>query len=139
MVLIPSLSDRMGRKPVLLFGVVVEILSLLVFVQTGPVVSELAGLIFVIAGINAGLIVLTIGPLTTEAVPPELTATAVGMVVGIGELVGGFGAPAIAGAIAQSFGITYILWISTGAVVLGFCLSLFVNETRLTNKVATAV
>ena len=138
MVLIPSLSDRLGRKPVLLFGVVVEIASLLIFVQTGPVVFELAGLIFVIAGINAGLIVLTIGPMTTEAVPLELTATAVGMVVGIGELVGGFGAPAIAGAIAQTFGITYILWISTGAVIVGFCLALFVNETNLIKKAATA-
>jgi MFS family permease len=135
MVLIPSLSDRLGRKPVLLFGVVLEIGLLFLFVQSATV-AQMAGLIFLITGINAGLIVLTIGPLTTEAVPPALTATAVGMVVGIGELVGGFGAPAIAGAVAQNFGITYILWISTGAVILGFLLSLFVTETRSVEKVA---
>lgn len=138
MIMIPSLSDRMGRKPILLAGAAIEIVILLIFVQTGPVVLELAGLLFVIAGINSGLIVLTTGPLTTEAVPPAFTATAVGMVVGIGELVGGFGAPAIGGAIAQIFGIPYILWISTGAVMLGFGLSLFVNETNAIRKAVVA-
>ena len=138
MIFIPSLSDRLGRKPVLLTGAAVEIVALLLLVQTGPVVYELAALLFVIAGINSGLIVLTTGPLTTEAVPPAFTATAVGLVVGIGELVGGFCAPAISGVIAQAFGIPYILWISTGAVILGFGFSLFVNETISLKKAVTA-
>jgi len=58
--------------------------------------------------------------------------------VGIGELVGGFCAPAISGVIAQAFGIPYILWDFDRCSDPGVWLFVFVNETISLKKAVTA-
>ncbi|MDR5671451.1 MFS transporter, partial [Burkholderia cenocepacia] len=68
---------------------------------------------------NAGAIAVTVGPLTSAAVPAGLAASATGVVVGVGEIVGGALAPAIAGALAHAMGIIVISLIALIAIAAG--------------------
>jgi MFS family permease len=137
MFFLPALSDRIGRKPVLLMALAVELPALLLLINTGADPASLFGLIFIISCTNAGAVVITVGPLTAESVPHSLISTATGVVVGLGEIVGGGIAPAIAGAVAQAHGIQTILYIGTGGIVAGFFVALAMRET-LPRRVAAA-
>jgi sugar phosphate permease len=64
-----------------------------------------------------------------ETVPREVMATALGMIMGIGELVGGFVAPTVAGFAADRFGLSIVMWMSCAGALLAAVLSLFLKET----------
>ncbi|BCT33755.1 hypothetical protein PproGo58_32500 [Pseudomonas protegens] len=64
-----------------------------------------------------------------ETVPREVMATALGLIMGIGELVGGFVAPTIAGFAADRFGLSIVMWMSCGGALLAAVLALFLKET----------
>jgi sugar phosphate permease len=66
-----------------------------------------------------GLTSILTGPVATEAVPPALTSSAIGMVSGIGEIFGGGIAPVVAGFVAQRFGIEHIFWIPMVGLSIG--------------------
>jgi hypothetical protein len=75
---------------------------------------------------NIGLIT---GPIAAESAPIGLVATAIGLVVGAGEIFGGGVAPLIGGYIAKNFGIQNILYLALSGVILGDVCSLFLRET----------
>lgn len=130
-VTLPALSDRYGRRPVLLVSVVIEILALYLFVQTGASPALLFALLLVASWANAGNLTITIGPLTIDSVPAELASTATGIVVGGGEIIGGALAPAAAGGIAQHWGIGVVPSLALGAIVLGLAVTVFgIREPR---------
>ena len=125
----PGLSDRLGRKPVMIAGVIVGVLCLIALMRTGPNVTALFGLLFVIMFCVFANITLTVGPLTVEAVPASLMTTASGIVVGIGEVFGGGIAPALGGYVAKNFGIANILPLATVGMALGLVVALALKET----------
>jgi len=120
---LPWLSDRAGRKPVMLVSIVGAGLSLLMLARTGAHPGTLFLWLFCVHFFNNALITLTVGPICTEAVPVTLMATASGMVIAVGELFGGGIAPIIGGQVAERFGIDHILWLPMAGMVLafGFC------------------
>ncbi|WP_186055289.1 MFS transporter [Burkholderia gladioli] len=125
MVVIPALSDRVGRKPILLLALLAELMALWVLRATGAEPIKLFVALFIITFMNSGAIAITVGPLTSAAVPARLAASATGVVVGIGEIVGGALAPAAAGVLAHLMGITVIpiialVSISAGAAIVAF-------------------
>ncbi len=119
MVAVPGLSDRLGRKPVMLLALAIEVVALVWLRQVGAEPVTLFGLLFVATFMNAGVVTIIVGPLTRRAVPDHLATTATGIVVGLGEVFGGAVSPALAGVVAQNFGIAYIVDISLAAVVVG--------------------
>ncbi|MBU2240522.1 MAG: MFS transporter, partial [Gammaproteobacteria bacterium] len=50
-------------------------------------------------------------------------------VIGTGEIFAGSVVSFMVGMVAQVFGIQYILYVATGAMVLGFIVTLFLKET----------
>ncbi|GAB7528610.1 hypothetical protein PS3A_10190 [Pseudomonas sp. 3A(2025)] len=72
---------------------------------------------------------LFMATIPAETVPREVMATALGMIMGIGELVGGFVAPTVAGFAADRFGLSIVMWISCGGALLAAALSLLLKET----------
>lgn len=128
-VAMPALSDRIGRKPVMILSVLGTLGALLLLINTGADPVKLFGLLFIISFFNFSLICLTVGPLCAESVPVKLMSTASGLVIGVGEVFGGGVAPAIAGGIAKHFGIQYILHLAGGAMAIGFLVTLALRET----------
>lgn len=125
MVAVPALSDRLGRKPVVIVALLVELIALWWLGQTGADTTQLFALLFILTFMNAGVVAITVGPLTSGSVPTHLATSATGIVVGLGEVVGGALAPAFTGMLAQRLGIHIIPQITMYAIFLGLLVVIF--------------
>ncbi|GLO49787.1 Hexuronate transporter [compost metagenome] len=132
MVLMPTLSDRLGRKPVALISCMATGVALWLIIHTGAEPMTLFVLLFATTFFNFSMICMIVGPLTSESVPPALISTATGLVVGIGEVFGGGVAPALAGYIAQHHGIENTLYLALSGVALGLVVAACLRETAPT-------
>ena len=126
---LPAVSDRLGRKPVMVAATVGACLSIYALSRTGADPGWLFLFLFLTHFFNFALLTLTVGPLSVESVPPAYMATASGMVICVGELFGGGLAPILAGTVAQRFGIEHVLGLAMGGLVVGFVAMLFLKET----------
>ncbi len=127
---LPGLSDILGRKKVVLLCYVGAALSLWILMQTGPEPTTLFICLFATSMFCFSMVFITVGPLTTESVPLYLTSTAVGFVAGVGEIFGAGIVPPIAGFIAKNYGIQYVYPLSFGAAILGLFVAFGIKETR---------
>jgi len=135
---LPGLSDRIGRKPVVLGSFVATALCIGLLMRTGAEPLTLFGLLFLTTFFNFSMICMTVGPITSESVPLPLVSTATGLVVGIGEVFGGGVAPALAGFIAQQHGIQYTLYLALGGALLGLLVASALRETAPSRRAASA-
>jgi predicted MFS family arabinose efflux permease len=128
--ILPWLSDSTGRKPALLFvaliSAVVPLTYQMPFLVSHPWLLAIAG--FVANG-GQGIAALALVLIPAESVPPEFAATAIGITTLIGEVFGGTLAPALAGSIADRYGLAAPLWIAAAGAVTVFCSGLFLRET----------
>jgi MFS family permease len=131
--LLASLSDRLGRKPVLALSAAGALLSLVLLANTGAHVGALFAALFFVHFFNNALITLTVGPLCSEAVPVALMATASGLVIAVGELFGGGIAPVLVGHLAQRLGIEQILKLPIAMLGVGLllCMTIQAPTTRM--------
>jgi predicted MFS family arabinose efflux permease len=128
--LLPWLSDKVGRKPVMALSSIGVLVSLLLLANTRNSVVILFTFLFFVHFFNNALIALTVGPLCIEAVPATLMATASGLVIAVGELFGGGLAPVIVGRVAQRFGIEHVLWLPIVVMGAGFILCLAIKNSQ---------
>jgi predicted MFS family arabinose efflux permease len=126
---LPGLSDWFGRKIMAIIGFLGGTIFLYFFIHTGPNPAVLFALLFGTTIFAFGLFALITGPIATEAAPLGLISLAAGIIIGIGEIFGGGVAPFIAGAIAQNYGIQFVLYFALGGLSLGVLVSLFLRET----------
>jgi predicted MFS family arabinose efflux permease len=125
----PGISDLVGRKLVAVLGFLVGALFLYVFMQTGAEPMKLFALLLIAAFFSFGLLGLITGPIAAEAAPRGLVSSTTGIIVGSGEIFGGGIAPSIAGAIAQRFGIQHTLTMALAGLCAGVVVCLFLHET----------
>lgn len=139
---LPAVSDLIGRKMAVIGAFVLAAIFLWAFAHTGA--SNLTLLFALLLGaalFNFGALAVIAGPLAAEAAPVGQIALVAGMVIGAGEIFGGGVAPSIAGTIAQTYGLQYILYFALSGQVLGLLLSVFLKETspRKTSAAEAAV
>jgi predicted MFS family arabinose efflux permease len=137
-VIMPTLSDRLGRKPVMILSVLGAAIFLVLLSRAGPNPTELFAYLMLTLLFVFSLITLTVGPLSAESVPAKLMSTASGLVVGIGEVFGGGLAPALAGYVAKHYGIQYILYLGFVALAIGFVVAICLKETAPSRVDASA-
>jgi MFS family permease len=128
-IVIALLSDRIGRKPPLVaFAFLMALAPAALLWFDGPVV--LLTLLMFVSWMGLGTFPLFMGVIPTETVGRAQAATAMGLVVMVGELTGGVFGPPIAGRLADTYGLDVALYIQ-GALALGAGLAaLFVVETN---------
>ncbi len=125
---VPRLSDRFGRRPIIvIFNFVGLLVPFAALYFQGSLVM-LGALIFV--GWSAsGSFPLFMGTVPSETIPARYVATSLGMVVGLGEILGGVSAPAIAGHAADLYGLQAPVMIMAACAIVGTVLALFLRET----------
>jgi MFS family permease len=136
-----GISDFAGRRLTTVSAFVGAAISLYVFARTGASPVALFIVLFILSFFAVGLLGLLTGPIATEAAPIGLVASAIGITSGTGEIFGGGIAPAVAGFIAQHYGIQFTLQFAMIGLVCGAFVSLALIETaprrRLKDAVAT--
>jgi predicted MFS family arabinose efflux permease len=127
---LPAASDLVGRKMAVLGAFVLAAIFLWTFAHTGAAnLTLLFVLLFGAALFNFGALAVIAGPLAAEAAPIGLISSVAGMIIGVGEVFGGGVAPSIAGAIAQNYGLQYILYFALAGQLAGLVIALFLRET----------
>jgi MFS family permease len=134
---VPRLSDRFGRRPVVfgfnLLGVLVPLAAL----YCDSSLFLLGALIF-LGWSASGTFPLFMGTIPSETIPARYVATSLGLTVGIGEILGGVGAPAGAGWAADRYGLTAPILIQAGCALIGALLALALTETAPSRVSAAA-
>ena len=134
----PGLSDRFGRKPLAILGFVGATASVYWFASTGAVVLPLFVALFVCSFFCLGNVALITGPIATESAPRGLISSAIGVVVGAGEIFGGGVAPIIAGGVTDRYGLPSALNVALVGVALGIVVCFFLRETAPSKTGAAA-
>jgi ACS family hexuronate transporter-like MFS transporter len=125
---VPGLSDKLGRKPVVIvFSLIGVLYPLAVLNYTGS--PLLLGAIIFIGWSASGVFPIFMATIPSETIPSKYVATSLGLIVGVGEVVGGgFGAP-IAGKLADLYGPTAPMYMAMGCALMGALLALGLKET----------
>src|SRR5699024_6879328 len=135
---IPGISDRIGRKPTAILSLLFGAAMMVVFIVQGPNVLTMFALLFAVAMGVDGTLALVAATVAVESVPPALMATAAGTVMGLGEIFGGGVAPVVAGNLASAYGIQSPLLLAMAGIVFALIMVLFLQETAPSKLLKTA-
>jgi MFS family permease len=121
-------SDRIGRKPVLIGVCLLSILTPLAALYFKGSLPLLAAFMF-IGWVGTAAFPLFMGIIPSETLPLRYAATGMGLVTCIGELVGGFVAPLAGGRAADLTTLAAPIQIAIACAFTAGILSLFLKET----------
>jgi MFS family permease len=125
---VPGISDYTGRKPVMILtsflGVILPLGALF---YSGSV--WILAAIFFFGWALTGIFPLFMGTVPSETVSPRHMTTAIALVMGSGEVLGGVFSPTLAGWAADVAGQAAPLWIMMGLCVTAGLLALGLHET----------
>jgi predicted MFS family arabinose efflux permease len=124
----PWLSDRIGRKPVMIGFCLLGAVTALGAVYFHGSTLALGTLLF--AGwLASGTFPLFMGVIPGESIPRQYAATAMGLVVCVGEVVGGSVLVALAGKVADITQLSSAVLVMAASGAIGAVLCLFLVET----------
>lgn len=124
---VPAISDRVGRRPALIFFSFVAACCPMAFLHVQS--PALLGGLLLLTYTGLGCFTLFMATIPAETVPRAAMATALGMIMGFGELLGGFVAPTLAGLAADRWGLDVVMWVAAAGALLAGMLSLGLIET----------
>lgn len=124
----PALSDRYGRRPVIVaFYIVTALGGVLLIVSHGALPLVFAG--GILSAGWAGCSILIMNVIAGESAPARLRATAMGFNAAFGEAVGAGIGPVVIGAAADRVGLGVLPWIVIGAAILVCFITVWLKET----------
>ncbi len=116
-VIVPGLSDKIGRKKVLLIFMVVGIFyPFAVYFLAGSSIHLPA---MFLTYFMMGLLPIVAAVLPSESVPEHLKAKALGFITAIAEIVGGVMVPALAGVLSDKIDPSAFLWVAAALAFIG--------------------
>ena len=133
---VSGLSDRIGRRPVMIAAPLIGIILPLGALYFDGSIWLLAAIFFFGWSLN-GIFPLFMATVPSESVDPRVVATALGLCMGTGEVIGGVFAPSLAGAAADAWGLAMPLWIMLGLAVAAGLLAMLLEETAPSRRKGT--
>jgi predicted MFS family arabinose efflux permease len=127
MFILPVLSDRLGRKPILIGFAALAAMAVSALSWAGPAVPSTV--IMAAAGIGFVAPMLSIGIIPGESVANSQRGTALGLTIAAAEIMGGFVAPPLAGLAADQLGQGVLPSIAAGCTLVGVLLAFALKET----------
>lgn len=130
---IPYISDRIGRKPTLVFFALASV-GLPIFMATtdlGIIPTAISLLILTFA---VGYMPMFDAIIPSESVPHRYAATVMAGTVLTGEVIGGTLGPIICGMMADQYDLRAPFIVGAFAALIAFLLSLGIEETKPVNK-----
>ena len=120
--LLPFASDRLGRRPVLMVSGFLSVLGpLAALYVSGPL--ALLAVLMMIGWAISGTVSLIASTIPAETVPPQHLATAIGLIIAVGVIIGGLAGPGVAGWVADHQGLGGPLLLQAGYAVATFILA----------------
>ncbi|WP_322028143.1 MFS transporter [Burkholderia sp. BCC1977] len=126
--LVPALSDRFGRRPIMIAFCAVGASSPLVLAFLAGTLTLLCIAIFV-CYLGYGCFSILMSTIPAESVPSQYVSRSIALVIGVGEVIGGCIAPTVMGVMADSYGAVVPFVISSTALIVALCASTFLIET----------
>jgi len=126
--ILPGLSDRIGRKPILIGGSLLGCLVPLTVLFWGGSTWSLGVMLF-IGWLTIGVTPLLMATIPAETLPVRYVATVAGLVQGFGEITGAAGGAWIAGRAADTYGLSITMWIMCACALIAGILALLIKET----------
>lgn len=128
MIIVPMVSDKLGRKPTLITFSFLAIVSPVLFALFHLPVW-LMFLVAVVITTGNGLFPLFMVVIPGEAISAGVVTTAIALVQLIGELIGGTIMPTVSGSAADAFGLSAPLWIAAGGAFVAGIVGFGLKET----------
>ncbi len=125
---LPFLSDRIGRKPVII-GACLAGMGCPIALLLLPGDPILLGTAILLGWLPLGIAPLYCATVPTESVSPALAATAVGLTMGTAEFFGGVVLPPLAGSLADHFGLHSVFLICIALALCAAIVAMFLQET----------
>jgi predicted MFS family arabinose efflux permease len=129
----PAISDRLGRRPVMIGSCFIGMLAPLAAVYFQGPVAAMTALMFV-GWLGIGAFPLFMGVIPNETIGARQAATAMGLIVCIGEVLGGFGITTAAGRFADQTTLAAPFMVMATCAGLGGLLCLMLEETVPSRK-----
>ncbi len=126
--LLPGLSDRIGRKPVMIVGALMGVLvPMAALYYGGP--AWILGVLLFIGWLANGVSPLMMATIPSETIPARYVATTAGLVQGFGEIIGAAGGAWAAGRAADAFGLPVTMWIMGACSLIATVIAMLLKET----------
>ena len=125
-----AMSDRFGRKPTVIVSQLFCGVMGIIFVSLSPGIALPILVLFLMlsaAGSGGGAPIVQAS--CAETVGFAMAATAMGMVTGSGELIGGGIFPMVGGNIADKIGLAPTLYLGSALIIVGGFIGFFARET----------
>ncbi len=125
--LIAWISDHIGRKLALIISAFIAIFGYVAVLQIHTFPSQI--LVGVLLSLGMGFPAIFMAIVPSESVPKPFVATAMSLIILVGELGGGTVIPIVAGALADKNGLAAPMWLAVGGAIWVFLLSFGLKET----------
>lgn len=127
-IIVPGLSDRFGRKPVLIIFTLLGVIPALAIAGLSSNAAGLGALLFV-GWMASGSLPIFMATIPSESISKAQLATTMALVMGVGEVIGGALMPVVAGFLADRYGMAIILVLQASCAVTAAILGAFIIET----------
>lgn len=127
-IVIPKLSDKFGRKPLVIVAAAMGAIGNIGILLAPPNVYLMMLIAFVGWG-GTGVCALMQSTIPAESGDPRFVSTILGSNQLTGELIGASVGATIMGIIGDAFGLTTVLWLLAGCMCVCFVLSFLYKET----------
>ncbi|MDR0520102.1 MAG: MFS transporter [Clostridiales Family XIII bacterium] len=127
-VVIPKISDVLGRKPLVIFGILLACASTFLL-NIAPANVPLLMVLAFLSWSGASVFVLLTSTIPAESGDPRYVATTIAIIAAVGELVGSTVGAIVMGVVADKYGLEVMFPVLAACMIVCFIIACFYKES----------